>query len=334
MRINNLKIISKTIIINKNSSKPSMCFYHCELCHYDCVNRRTFDSHINSKKHKRNVLISKNIPIGPKTYQCPTCDKVYNHYSSLARHKKTCVQEQINTQISDVPQHVQEAIINQWRATNQPSGNPVVSPPAPSQATASIINSANTVNINPQTQINQTINNYIVAPFGKEDVSHIPFERRRDIIDRNLCAYEHLTDELYKNRKNYNILYHDKRRELVKYINENGTATFDFFHKKIKDSVKSTISILEDFFNECESSFSERRIAELYELINESICGDYDDKYYNISKTKLTVVANTQESKENMTELEDQFLPSPFLAKNNPPEPAKITTKSAVPAQT
>jgi hypothetical protein len=308
-----------------------MSVYYCQPCDYNCKDTRAFKKHVISTKHKKNI--NKPAPV-VEEYKCEICSSVYKHKRSLTRHQITCNPEAIEESISEVPQHVQEAIINQWRATNpSPGGQPAPTHiQAPVTAQTAIINTVN--NINPQTQINQTINNYIVAPFGKEDVSHIPFERRRDIIDRNLCAYEHLTDELYKNRMNYNILYHDKRRELVKYINENGTVTFDFFHKKIKDSVKSTISILEDFFNECESSFSERRIAELYELINESICGDYDDKYYNISKTKLTVVANTLESKENMTELEDQFLPSPFLAKNNPPEPAKLTSKSTFPAQT
>jgi len=69
--------------------------FNCELCHFKCSYNKDYLRHIDTTKHKNNVLTTKNNennPEKPKTYECSGCQKKYNDRAGLWRHKKTCTQ--------------------------------------------------------------------------------------------------------------------------------------------------------------------------------------------------------------------------------------------------
>ena len=67
--------------------------FNCEHCNFSTCNKKDFNRHLNTVKHKK-IIDMKNdnkIPQStPKTYKCIICEKNYKHASTLSRHKKTC----------------------------------------------------------------------------------------------------------------------------------------------------------------------------------------------------------------------------------------------------
>jgi hypothetical protein len=79
---------------NKINPKKPVNFF-CELCNFKCSYNKDFQRHINTKKHKNNILTTTNNNINPKKpdskiYQCENCEKVFNDRAGLWRHKKKC----------------------------------------------------------------------------------------------------------------------------------------------------------------------------------------------------------------------------------------------------
>ena len=63
----------------------------CESCDFKCSKESNYKIHTETMKHK--MLIDANVKMPssePKQISC-ICGNTYNHYSSLARHKRTCV---------------------------------------------------------------------------------------------------------------------------------------------------------------------------------------------------------------------------------------------------
>ena len=66
--------------------------YECNKCDFICSNKKDYNRHINTAKHKR--LTMANLWLTEKTpddYKCMNCNKTYKHKSSLSKHKKKCV---------------------------------------------------------------------------------------------------------------------------------------------------------------------------------------------------------------------------------------------------
>jgi hypothetical protein len=79
-------------LTNTNEKSPKIAkTFCCKTCHYTCCKQSEYDKHISTNKHKR--LNNEFSPVD-KTYYCK-CGKTYNHMSSLCKHKKTCIVENI-----------------------------------------------------------------------------------------------------------------------------------------------------------------------------------------------------------------------------------------------
>lgn len=66
--------------------------YTCEKCHFTCSNKKDYNRHILTKKHKMaeyNQIQPKKCQKTPEEYSCE-CGKVYSHRASLYNHKKKC----------------------------------------------------------------------------------------------------------------------------------------------------------------------------------------------------------------------------------------------------
>ena len=69
----------------------------CQECDFKCSYNKDFKRHLNTKKHKSNILTTNDNEIGPETslkiYECQNCEKVFNDRAGLWRHKKKCYNE-------------------------------------------------------------------------------------------------------------------------------------------------------------------------------------------------------------------------------------------------
>ena len=73
----------------KNSKKTPN--FVCNLCDFKCFKQNEHKRHLDTNKHKRLHETTKKSPtIEQKCFVC-MCGKKYNHHSSLAKHKRTCV---------------------------------------------------------------------------------------------------------------------------------------------------------------------------------------------------------------------------------------------------
>jgi len=78
--------------MTKLSSKNPLKF-HCETCDYDTSNKKDFNKHLLTGKHKLSILSlttnDNKIPKNPKKSTC-NCGKEYKYRQGLHAHKKTC----------------------------------------------------------------------------------------------------------------------------------------------------------------------------------------------------------------------------------------------------
>ena len=68
-------------------------FFRCEKCDYSTSRKYNFDLHINSNKHKNNILTTENndsLVKNSKKHKCLTCNKIYKDRAGLWRHKQKC----------------------------------------------------------------------------------------------------------------------------------------------------------------------------------------------------------------------------------------------------
>ena len=80
-----------------NANENMLQNFHCQQCDYTCSKRSCLEQHLSTAKHmKANSML---IPVQnyaaekPKIcekYACDKCSVLFNHKSSLSRHKKTC----------------------------------------------------------------------------------------------------------------------------------------------------------------------------------------------------------------------------------------------------
>ena len=74
----------------------------CEICDFKCCKVSNYKMHIETDKHKRLTETNKKMPNDShKTFDCG-CGKKYNHLSSLAKHKRSCIVTSIPIEIKSM----------------------------------------------------------------------------------------------------------------------------------------------------------------------------------------------------------------------------------------
>jgi hypothetical protein len=85
--------------MSDNEILPDLCHkYNCKFCDYHTNKKSSYDTHIESRKHKNNELSIKNndfstnnnAKFGHKIYICKNCEKQFNDRAGLWRHNKKC----------------------------------------------------------------------------------------------------------------------------------------------------------------------------------------------------------------------------------------------------
>ena len=69
----------------KNQTK-----FLCIKCDYRCSNKKDYNKHLTTAKHKKRSNDDAKIPKNPQTYSCE-CGKIYKYRQGLYSHKKKCV---------------------------------------------------------------------------------------------------------------------------------------------------------------------------------------------------------------------------------------------------
>ena len=82
---------------NKNHAEKCR-FFVCEKCDFKCSKVSNYKIHLDTIKHKRLTETSKKMPNTHEKKVSCICGKKYNHHSSLAKHKRTCIT--VNTPIT------------------------------------------------------------------------------------------------------------------------------------------------------------------------------------------------------------------------------------------
>ena len=75
------------MLTQKTPKNPKEFF--CKNCDFISSNKKDYDRHLATDKHKMLTNVDKKTPKNPKPFQCE-CGKQYKHRQSLSVHKKKC----------------------------------------------------------------------------------------------------------------------------------------------------------------------------------------------------------------------------------------------------
>ena len=75
------------MLTQKTPKNPKEFF--CKKCDFVSSNKKDYDRHLATDKHKMLTNVDKKTPKNPKPFQCE-CGKQYKHRQSLSVHKKKC----------------------------------------------------------------------------------------------------------------------------------------------------------------------------------------------------------------------------------------------------
>ena len=90
-----------------NEIMPKLCSkFSCEICDYNTCKKSSYENHIDSKKHKNNVLTTSDneimLKLCSKKYCCENCEKGFNDRAGLWRHKKKCLDKNSDNEEKEI----------------------------------------------------------------------------------------------------------------------------------------------------------------------------------------------------------------------------------------
>ena len=101
------------MIYKKPQKNPKYKFY-CEPCSFRCNNKKDFNRHLNTTKHKKGITWINGIKSEKNNFfKCEICNKIYKHKSGLYRHKKICIKpvSQLSNIIQNYPTIIQNNFV-------------------------------------------------------------------------------------------------------------------------------------------------------------------------------------------------------------------------------
>ena len=80
-------------MLTKKSPKNPLKF-ECKKCTYVTSNKKDYNKHLTTAKHKKLIMLTEKIPKIPNTFICELCDKQYKSRTGLWLHQKKCASKQ------------------------------------------------------------------------------------------------------------------------------------------------------------------------------------------------------------------------------------------------
>ena len=263
--------------------------YNCEICNYNTTLRTDYKRHLSTKKHSRNTFSShhKRAPVKPtlinghfqtlnepfltlnepfltqnepfltqkssisekKTYFCEFCDKKFGTQSHLTRHKRlNC--KSIKEKIAEEDKNKDELEENKKEV--EILNNRINKLIDNGLTHNNTYNNTNNTNTNIQNNVNLNI-------FGKENLSMLTDEVKKELIKGSYKMMPKLLEMIYFNKKfpeNHTMKMVNKNKELMKVHKKSGW--------ELVDKVDTIDYLLEDknyqvdnFYDENSDEFSQ-----------------------------------------------------------------------------
>jgi hypothetical protein len=224
--------------------------YYCDICQYITNNKKDFDKHILTRKHKKltigNTLetISPQNPIENAIFTCQNCCKEYFSRAGLWKHKKKCQEQEI--MIDGINIKDKDTLVLHLLKQNSELQNKIIEMASISSLTNNNINNNNNNNnktFNLQFFLNETCKNAMnISEFVSsikmdlDDLEHTGrtgyIEGISNIVIKNLNSMEQHLRPLHCS---------DYKREVL-YIKENNEWTKDVDNKPILTKAIKTIA--------------------------------------------------------------------------------------------
>ncbi len=238
-------------------------YKHCSYCNTPIKYQRSWDKHLKSKKHLKNVeKINKN---NTKTTQeqhnnniittnnniygcCKYCEKEYKYQQSLSRHEKSCKENKEGNEIEELKKQLiqKETEIKLLREQNE-----TLRKENKELKVVNNITNNNTININNVGEenikgiMNQTLFENIAIACNGDNYNNIEANHNK--------AIELVLDNVYNKEENRNVKYTNLQSNNCKIFKNNKWITTDIDEciiDRIKECPEKLESMLEDFMNE------------------------------------------------------------------------------------
>ena len=264
--------------------------YFCIPCMYDAKVKGNYEKHLNTCKHKKNVVeisqnvveISQNV-VGKSVYkqnegnyhiksniifECKYCEKTYKHHSSLSKHVKYSCKKNKDEDLKELARLLNETIKEKDSQLHKMQ-----------KQIDKLTNKLQIQNINNITQynlthVNSAVNNIYLLDYNKTDYSHLT---ERDYItcikDVNHCI-KTLIEKVHFNK--------DKTENMNIYISSI-KGNYVMVYKDSSWQIQNKKEQIEDLYN-------------YNEVVLENWYDDYKEKYPHIIQSFQRYLKNKDDS--------------------------------------
>jgi len=279
--------------------------YHCEICNYDTNIKCNYNKHLNSKKHKNNIIINESLIIEKKkNFICDKCNKQLKSKQNLEYHILHCRGVLSLLECSKCNKKFNKSItryVHEKKCTKQQS--------------SIILNTNITNNITNIGIQNNTNNNIsiIVNNFGNEKFDY--FTKNPDFIQFmnncienkvdgicNLIAKKHFDPE---HPENHNIRKMNKKDNFLEIYKDNNWNT-----KNYKDGLdyitiplEMTFSIFMEKMIEDNHNIKTNVIQHFMKEVGSILTWDLSVGNYNFSFNNNNMHNDMSEKSKNMLKL-------------------------------
>ena len=287
--------------------------FHCKKCDYTTSIKFNYRIHLDSKKHKNNVLTTNdNELLGKirKKYECEICEKVFNDRAGLWRHNKKCSEPEISNKSPQIlnksPEISQELILTIIKQ-NSELQNTIIEMSKNINTTNSHNNTNNTNSHNKTFNLQFFLNETCKDAMNITDFVDSIKLQLNDLINVGEIGYvEGLSSIITKNLNALDITQRpvhctDKKREVLYVKDENKWEKEDEDKNKIRKVIKRVMiknqNLIPKFkelhpdYNKASSKFSDQYNT----IIIESMGGRGDNDFEKENKiikniTKVTTI--------------------------------------------
>jgi hypothetical protein len=291
--------------------------FECKLCDYKSCNKYDYEKHLNTIKHKTNILATKSpilaTNLSQKTqdhnFLCYNCNKHYKDKTGLWRHSKKCNSQNNNiTNNNTVEMNGQELILNLLQQNNQLQ-NQIIEMCKEQKMINNINNTIHTNSHNKSFNLNFFLNETCKDAMNITDFVDSIKLQLSDLEGVGELGYvEGITNIIVKNLKQLDITQRpvhctDKKRETI-YIKDDDKWEKDDekekMHKIVRKVADKNVRMLPKFKEahpDCNKAVS--KYSDAYnKIIVESMGGSGDNNFEKEEKIIKKVAKEVMVEKE------------------------------------